>query len=117
MTICYRLTNVIEHNISDRHGGYKSTGQVITSGSESKGETNIKQKLTWLVQIVAKLTVLEHLLYSQHNFEHFNSINPIKERVWSTMFKERLMETKMIQNTWKVNGARNSTNLLQNNDL
>ena len=43
MTICYRLTNMIEHNISDRHGGYKSTGQVTTSGSESKGETNIKQ--------------------------------------------------------------------------
>lgn len=42
MIICYRMTNMIQHNISVRHREYKSTGQVTTNRSESKGEANIK---------------------------------------------------------------------------
>ena len=98
MTICYRFTNMIEHNLSDSHWGYKSTGQVTTMDENLR----VRQRL---IQIAAQLTVLHHVLCSQCNFKYFNSINTIKGRIWSIIFTERLMETWKIQTAWKVNGA------------
>ena len=45
MTICYRLTNTIEHSLFDSHWGYKSTGQVTTM-DENLRVRQILDKLT-----------------------------------------------------------------------
>lgn len=87
---------MIEPNLFDSQWGIQINRASDHSGWEPKGETNIRQADKWLVQIAVQLTVLHYVIFSQGIFKYFNCINTIKERIWSIVFKERLMET------WKI---------------